>query len=91
MGQQGTEAGSDERTVHLVRLDGFCMDRTEVTRVGEATPWVGLSFDEAVAACGKRDARLPTEAEWEKAARGGCELGGDPVTCTAEEDRKSVV
>ncbi len=87
MGQQGTEAGSDERTVHLVRVDGFCMDRTEVTRVGETTPWVGLSFDEAVTACGKRNARLPTEAEWEKAARGGCELGGDPVTCTAEDVR----
>jgi formylglycine-generating enzyme required for sulfatase activity len=87
MGQHGTEAGSDERTVHLVRLDGFCMDRTEVTKVGETTPWVGLSFNEAVAACGQRGARLPTEAEWEKTARGGCELGGDPLTCTAEDVR----
>ena len=87
MGQTGTEAGSDEQTVHLVRLDGFCMDRTEATKEGARTPWVGLSFDEAAAACAKRDARLPTEAEWEKAARGGCELGGDPLTCTAEDVR----
>jgi formylglycine-generating enzyme required for sulfatase activity len=87
MGQVGGEAGSDERAVHLVMVDGFCMDRTEVPKADSNLPWVGISWQAAQSACAVRGARLPTEAEWEKAARGGCELGSDPLRCDSEDGR----
>ena len=87
MGQSAGEAGSDERFVHLVMVDGFCMDRLEVMQRGTNRPWFGLSWDEARIACEARGARLPTEAEWEKAARGGCEFGADPQRCDEGDAR----
>jgi sulfatase modifying factor 1 len=43
---------------------------------GPSHPIVRVRWDEAVAFCAWDDRRLPTEAEWEKTARGGCELEG---------------
>lgn len=80
------DAGADEGPVHVVRLAGFCMDRTELAGP-DGTPRRIEVWSDAVEVCAAQGKRLPTEAEWEKAARGGCELGADPGACDAQDLR----
>jgi formylglycine-generating enzyme len=82
----GYEFGiEDEKPVHVVALDSFYMDKYEVTQSeyervmennpssfkGSNHPVHNVTWFEAIEYCGKVGKRLPSEVEWEIAAKGG--------------------
>ena len=74
----------DAMPVHDVMLDGFSIERREVTESEYATcgsctpasgtsaalPVRGVTYGDAVAYCTSIGRKLPSEAQWERAARG---------------------
>ncbi len=116
MGDIFGDGHDNEKPVHKVQLDGFCMGKYQVTQgqwkkvmgnnpsyfqKGDDYPAESVSWDNAQEFIkkltrmnnGKYNFRLPTEAEWEYAARSGGKkekyAGGDDIDAVAWYEKNS--
>ncbi|MEW5946270.1 MAG: SUMF1/EgtB/PvdO family nonheme iron enzyme [bacterium] len=61
---------TDEKKTHKEKTGAFCIDMYEYPNIKGVRPRVGMKWSEAKGLCAAVGKRMPTEAEWEKAARG---------------------
>lgn len=65
-----SQCDANEHPYHTVYLDAFYIDKYEYPNQSGAEPKAEVTWNDAQGICSSQGKRLPTEAQWEKAARG---------------------